>query len=132
MQDCLGRALGFDQVEVAPPDATYDEINARLEAVTSVCAPEDTFVFYFAGHSLGSDGLQLVIKDPPRKRSSWVAASSVVGFFKDCQALSKLMILDSCESGKGAISMLPDPGSNVRVLTATDGILKGATRLPRN
>jgi hypothetical protein len=132
MQDCLARALGFDQVEIALPNASYDEINARLEAVTKACVPEDTFVFYFAGHSLGNDGLQLVIKDPPGKRSSWMAAANVVGFLKDCRALSKLMILDSCESGRGAIGMLPDPGSNVRVLTATDGALYAQERSQLN
>jgi Caspase domain len=127
MQDCLGR-LGFDQVAVAGPDASSDEICTGLEAVTGACVLEDTFVFYFAGHSHGSDGLQLVIKDPPRKRSSWMTAASVMGFLKDCPALCKLMILDSCESGQGAIGMLPDPGANVRILTATDGALSAQER----
>ena len=130
MHDCLGRVLGFDQVEVAPGDAAYQEILAQLGAVTHACTAQDTFVFYFAGHSWGSDGLQLVIAEDYRERQNWMPARQIVAFIKDCPALCKLIILDSCEAGKAAEGLLPDPGCNVRVLTATDGVLNAQERTP--
>jgi hypothetical protein len=128
MHDCLGRVLGFEQVEVAPGDAAYQEILAQLGAVTHACTAQDTFVFYFAGHSWARDGLQLVIAEDYRERQNWMPAGQIVAFIKDCPALCKLIILDSCEAGKAAEGLLPDPGSNIRVLTATDGVLLAQER----
>jgi len=107
--------------ELPPPEASLGVITDRLNALIEQCKQDDTFVFYFAGHSWGEDGLRLAIGDPFDKPSNLLRADHVVDALRQCCASSKLVILDSCEAGQAGQGLLPDPGEHLRVLTATDG-----------
>ncbi|MEA3277670.1 MAG: caspase family protein [Pseudomonadota bacterium] len=114
-------AHGFE-CEIPPRQSSRGEITDRLDTIIERCKQDDTFVFYFAGHSWGEDGLRLAIGDPFTRVSNLLPADHVVDAVRHCAARSKLVILDSCEAGQAAgAGLFPDPAEHFRVLTATDG-----------
>ena len=119
MRDAL-EAHGF-VCEIPPPQDTRGAITDRLDGLIERCKQDDTFIFYFAGHSWGENGLRLAIGDPFTKPSNLLPTDQVVDALRQCCAGSKLVILDSCEAGQAGQGLFPDPGEHVRVLTATDG-----------
>jgi len=110
-------------ITVAPADASPGAVSDLLAEVVQECSSKDTLVVYFSGHSFGDDGLRLVLGAPVHDLRNQLAASVLVDLLRRCEARSKLLILDSCQSGQAARNAWPDqPGEHFRLLTATDGV----------
>ncbi len=78
------------------------EIRRRLYYLVESCTPQDTFIFYFAGHGIAPTGslfLFLDETDPDRLGSTSIPISEVLQSFQFCQAHSKLLVLDCCHAG---------------------------------
>ena len=95
----------------------FDALNETLDD----CAREDTFIFYFSGHSLVRKGsLYLVLGDDKDKRSNLYSSDELINQMRGCKAGSKLLMLDCCDAGQSVYEWSPGNDDNLRVLTATD------------
>lgn len=119
MECCLTRH-GF-QVTLAEREADAGRILHQLNAVIATCAQEDTFVFYFSGHSLTRQGaFCLVLADEKDHLNNLYFASQLIQQLRFCKAGSKLLILDCCEAGQAVYQWTPANEDNFRVLAATN------------
>ncbi len=119
MECCLTRH-GF-QVTLAESEANAGHIFNQLNAVIATCAQEDTFVFYFSGHSLTRRGdFFLVLANDKDDLSNLYSASQLIQQLRFCKAGSKLLILDCCEAGQAVYQWTPANEDNFRVLAATN------------
>lgn len=119
MECCLLRH-GF-QVTLAEREANAGHIFNQLNAVIATCAQEDTFVFYFSGHSLTRQrDFFLVLADDKDNLSNLYLAAQLIVQLRNCKAGSKLLILDCCEAGQAVYQWTPANEDNFRVLAATN------------
>jgi len=119
MECCLLRH-GF-QVTLAEREANAGHISNQLNAVIATCAQEDTFVFYFSGHSLTRQrDFFLVLANDKDNFSNLYLASQLIAQLRNCKAGSKLLILDCCEAGQAVYQWTPANEDNFRVLAATN------------
>ena len=124
MQACLQRHNY--QVILAEKNANAGQILNQLSTVLRECAQEDTFIFYFSGHSvIRQSDLCLMLADDASEFSNLYYATLLIQQLRTCKAGSKLLILDCCEAGQSVYKWTPANEDNFRVLTATDRTQRG-------
>uniref|UniRef100_UPI0040577136 caspase family protein n=1 Tax=Candidatus Electronema sp. TaxID=2698783 RepID=UPI0040577136 len=97
--------LGYELPDprIPPPEEDKKSVLERLEQFATACGPEDTLLFYFAGHGVIEQGLFFLVLDqylPGRTMESCLMMNYVSGIIQGSKAGTKLMILDCCHSGK--------------------------------
>jgi WD40 repeat protein len=110
----------FQKIEI---HALYDEKATRaalldtLEMLSKKIAPNDVFVFYYAGHgSITDDKFYFITQectrlfDPANLDKYAVNASEIQDKFKNIKALKQIIIMDACQSG-GSVELLAMRGS---------------------
>jgi formylglycine-generating enzyme required for sulfatase activity/uncharacterized caspase-like protein len=116
----LQRDLKFDDVRILTSDQprngnlypTADNVLVQLDLLANVCAPDDTFVFYFSGHGFQrSEGHFLATADANpfnliTLKKSTVSLADLREAMARIKAQQVVFILDACrndpEKGKGA------------------------------
>jgi len=96
--------------EVRAPIDRTDVFRVKKDFAAAIenCGPADTFVCYFAGHGVLNRGTLLLLwddTDPKRLLSTAIAVSEITYGLAQCEANSKLLILDCCHAG-GAVPTL--------------------------
>ncbi|WP_417911272.1 caspase family protein [Candidatus Electronema sp. PJ] len=117
--------LGYELPEprIPPPEECSDSIIARLKKFATDSRPDDTLLFYFAGHGIPREDLYLVLPldDPDRNPiQTCLSMIEISNVFKRSAAATKIIILDCCHAGK-AFNMTDFVFSdNCLVVTASD------------
>jgi Sulfatase-modifying factor enzyme 1/Caspase domain len=104
MREALGaKGCGFT-VMGGETRWTSTTLRDALYRAAEQCAPDDTFIFYFAGHGkqAARGGLFLLLDDtdPARPLETALLVSHVVEAMRQSRATSKLLILDCCHAGE--------------------------------
>jgi hypothetical protein len=114
------------EVILAERFANAGQIFNQLNEMVAGCAQEDTFIFYFSGHSLVRQGnLYLVLADDKESLSNLYFSLQLLDQLRSCKAGSKLLILDCCEAGQSVYKWTPSNEDNFRVLAATNRTERG-------
>ncbi|HRI20152.1 MAG TPA: caspase family protein, partial [Panacibacter sp.] len=101
-----------DEIFLSDADASKEKIVAALDNIKQTAAPQDMFVFYYAGHGVINDTkeffivpydvLQLYGNDDALAQKG-ISAEQLQQFSKDIKAQKQLFILDACQSA-GALT----------------------------
>jgi pimeloyl-CoA synthetase len=90
---------------VPPPEEDSNLITARLRKFITDSRPEDTLLFYFAGHGIPYPQRELYLAldgyDPARHPlQTCLSIADISSAFKNTDIETKLIILDCCRAGK--------------------------------
>ncbi len=99
--------LGYElpKPRIPPPEEDSNSISARLRKFITDSRPEDTLLFYFAGHGIPSPQRELYLAldgyDPARHPlQTCLSIADISSAFKNTDIETKLIILDCCRAGK--------------------------------
>src|SRR5262249_43773555 len=129
-----GARCDFAVTRPAPGTDAYG-IRRQLNELAVRCAPEDTFVCYFAGHGV-LDGGELFLVCDETTDELFVTALPVADALtamKRCRSRNRLLILDCCHAA-GAIGGrdgLGVPVEELKINTANHLILMASGRLEK-
>ncbi len=120
--------LGYvlPEPRLPPPDENSDSISVRLKKFAADSKPDDTMLFYFAGHGVIENGILYLVLDgyiPGRAMGTCLMMNTVSGIFQGSTASSKLIILDCCHAGK-SFSLADFHADNYAILTASESFEK--------
>ncbi|HYG03640.1 MAG TPA: caspase family protein [Chryseosolibacter sp.] len=99
-------------------EATREKILAKLDELASKIAPEDVFIFYYAGHGsmvenkfyfIPTESLRLYDQNALSREA--IEAAALQEKFKHIHALKQLIIMDACQSG-GSVELLANRGAS--------------------
>ena len=92
----------------------------EIEDFTNKCNKTDTCIFYFSGHGVISRGkLQLLLYNDHKMNFNFITS-----LFEECNALSKLIILDCCHAGITHEEWNPHLSDIYRLYTASERLEK--------
>lgn len=91
---------GFEVELLAEPKDPWD-IRQAVERMARACGPEDTLVFFFAGHGLPEEGTLLLFLQNSKLDDPFTAlhADDLVRAMRFSRAQHKLLIFDCCHAG---------------------------------
>ena len=132
--------------KVTNGNATRETIISELEAIASKAAPEDVFIFYYAGHGIALTDSEANIKSefyyvlhdvtqmtsPDKIREAGISGTELREFFKKIPAMKQIAMLDACNSGAFAESFAYRGAAEEQALAklsrATGSAIIAATR----
>lgn len=98
-------------------EASRSGILAKIDELKAEIAPNDVFIFYYAGHgSMVDDDFFLVssnasrLYDNQKMTEYGIEASELQGAMLEIKALKQLIIMDACQSG-GSVEVLAQRGA---------------------
>jgi uncharacterized caspase-like protein len=89
--------------------------------------PNNTLLFYFAGHGVIENGILYLVLDsyvPSRAMETCLMMNTVSDFFQGSNASSKLIVLDCCHAGKSFSHADFNFSDNYTILTASQSFEK--------
>lgn len=99
----LSEALKFHDYEIISPKGKKSEVLEEFEQICKNCKQGDTLLFYFSGHGT-IDGGKLYLE---YYNDSKIGISQIFDEIHICPAGSKIVILDTCNSGNAAVDWTP-------------------------
>ena len=92
------------QFEVSIPSVKSKsyEVLQQLAEVAESCTVHDTFICYFSGHGILEKGSLFLLWDeslPERLNTTALSVAKIMDTLSECNAHSKLLILDCCHAG---------------------------------
>ena len=100
------QTLGYELPDplIPPPEEDNTAVAERFKKLATKCGPEDTLLFFFAGHGLVHNGLLYLLLqtyDPAyNPLQTCLSANDLSTAFQASDAGRKLMILDCCHAGE--------------------------------
>ncbi len=117
--------LGYELPDprIPPPEEDKKSVLERLEQFATACGPEDTLLFYFAGHGVIEEGLLFLVLEkyaPEKALETCLMWQHLSGIFQISRAGTKLMILDCCHAGKSFSHADFNFSDSYAILTASE------------
>ncbi|MCG8432020.1 MAG: caspase family protein, partial [Candidatus Omnitrophica bacterium] len=101
---------------------------ASFKSFAATCAPEDTMLFYFAGHGIVYKGLLYFVLENYNTNQNplktCLSLNDISSAFQASDASNKLMILDCCHAGNAFRLADFDFSDNYLVITASESFEK--------
>ncbi|XOF33329.1 MAG: caspase family protein [Candidatus Electrothrix sp. YB6] len=121
-------AYVLPEPRVPPLGEDKKAIRERFEKVAFDCNPEDTLLFYFAGHGLIHEGILCLVLDgydpSANPLQTCLNFNDISTIFQGVRAAAKLVVLDCCHAGKSFSRVDFNFSDNYTVLTASESFKK--------